>query len=96
MAKSLLRIQKKCNFTTGKHHKEKIMKIPTKITYIVYCINSFGEKYGLNSRQAYAYLKRFKGIEFLDECYEAEHLLSINDAVNDLSMLCKRNGGALG
>ena len=96
MAKSLLRIQKKCNFTTGKHHKEKIIKIPTKITYIVYCINSFGEKYGLYSRQAYAYLKRFKGIEFLDECYEADHLLSINDAVNDLSMLGKRNGGALG
>ena len=34
MAKNLFRIQKKCIFATGKHHKEKIMKIPTKITYI--------------------------------------------------------------
>ena len=96
MEKNLFCIWKKCIFAKGKQHKEKIMKIPTKITYIVYCINSFGEKYGLSSRQAYAYLKRHKGIEFLDECYEAEHLLSINDAVNDLSILCKRNGGALG
>lgn len=72
------------------------MDIPAKLTYIVYCINSFGERYGLTVRQAYSYLKRFKGIDFLDECYEAEHLLSINDAVNDLTVICKRNGGALG
>lgn len=45
-------------------------------------------------KQAYSYLKRFKGIAFLDECYEAEHQLSIKDAVNDLSIICHRNGGA--
>ena len=54
-----------------------------RMTYFVYCIKAF------------AYLNRFKGISFLDECYEAEHLLSIDDAVNDLFIICKRNGGAL-
>ena len=47
-------------------------------------------------KQAFAYLTRFKGISFLDECYEAEHQLSLEDAVNDLSIICKRNGGGLG
>ena len=32
---------------------------------------------------------------FLDECYEAEHLLSIEDAINDIAIICKNNGGQL-
>ena len=49
----------------------------------------------MNAKQAFAYLQRFKGLAFLEECYEAEHQLSIHDAVNDLSVICKRNGGGL-
>lgn len=70
--------------------------VQNKVTYIIYCINAFAEKYGLKSKQAFAYLQRFDGLAFLYECYEAEHQLSLNDAVNDLSIICKRNGGSLG
>lgn len=66
-----------------------------RMTYFIYCINAFAERYHLTPKQAFAYLHRFKGMEFLDECYEAEHQLSINDAVDDLTIICKRNGGAL-
>ena len=38
-------------------------------------------------------MKEYKGLEFLDECYEAEHTLSLDDAVEDLTIICKRNGG---
>ena len=37
-----------------------------------------------------------KGIRFLDEHYAAEHLLPIEDTLDDLVAVCKRNGGALG
>lgn len=66
-----------------------------RMTYFIYCINAFASKYNLAAKQAYLYLKRFKGLDFLKDCYEAEHQLSINDAVEDLSIICKRNGGAL-
>ena len=46
---------------------------------MIYCVSAFAGHFGLNFKQAYSYLKRFKGIAFLDECYEAEHQLSIND-----------------
>ena len=69
--------------------------VRNRMTYFAYCINAFAEHYHLSPKQAFAYLHRFKGLEFLDECYEAEHQLSIRDAVNDLSIICKRNGGAL-
>jgi hypothetical protein len=62
---------------------------------MVYCVSAFAKKYGLNNSQAFSYLGRFKGISFLDECYEAEHQLSILNAVDDLTIICHRNGGAL-
>lgn len=71
-------------------------QLQNRITYFIYCINSFAERYGLSSKQAFAYLHRYKGMAFLDECYEAEHRLSLNDAVNGLSIICKQNGGELG
>jgi len=66
-----------------------------RITYIIYCVSAFANRYGLSNKQAYSYLNRFKGLNFLDECYEAEHQLSISDAIDDLSVICHRNGGAL-
>ena len=66
-----------------------------KVTYIIYCVNAFAKRYELSAKQAFAYLRRFQGIKFLDECYEAEHQLSISDAVDDLYVICKRNGGQL-
>lgn len=70
-------------------------EIQYKVIYMVYCVSAFANHHGLNNKQAYSYLKRFKGIAFLDECYEAEHQLSISDAVSDLTIICNRNGGAL-
>ena len=68
--------------------------VRNRMTYMVYCVNAFAEQYHLSPKQAFAYLHRFKGLDFLDECYEAEHQLSIRDAVNDLAVICKRNGGS--
>ena len=55
----------------------------------------FGERYELQPRQAFSYLKRFGGLAFIDECYAAEHMLSLEDAVDDMSLICQRNGGGL-
>lgn len=66
-----------------------------KIDYSVVCINEFAKKKALSSKEAFLYLDQFAGIVFLEENYEAEHLLSIEDAVEDLELICKNNGGNL-
>ena len=71
-------------------------QLQNRVTYMIYCINAFADRYHLTAKQAFAYLMRFKGIAFLDECYEAEPQLLLEDAVNYLSFICKRNGGGLG
>ena len=59
------------------------------------CVRGFAKRFGLTLRNAFNYLMRFKGMQFLTDCYEAEHLLSIEDAVDDLILVCQRNGGKL-
>jgi hypothetical protein len=66
-----------------------------KVEYLVACIADFARKFNISNWQAYSYLHRFKGFSFLDECYEAEHTLSIDDAINDIMNICHRNGGKL-
>lgn len=66
-----------------------------KSAYIVTVIRKFAEHFGLSGREAYRYLNDFAGIAFLDDCYEAEHQLSFDDAIEDLCQVCQRNGGGL-
>lgn len=66
-----------------------------RIEYVITCVGAFAQKYNLSNPQAYAYLRRFTGIDFLLDCYAAEHTLSIDDAVSDLQTLCYRMGGRI-
>lgn len=69
--------------------------VTNKIKYVVCCVGAFAAKFSLTNSQAYAYLRRFSGIDFLIDCYAAEHTLSIEDAVNDLTVICSKKGGKL-
>lgn len=70
-------------------------QLKNKIEYIVVCISEFANRHRLSFRQAFNYLDFHKGIDFLDKCYEAEHQFSIEDAIDDLTEYCQRNGGLL-
>lgn len=65
------------------------------IGYVVAVINEFAKTYNLTVRQASNYLNRYGGLEFLIEHYEAEHLLSIEDSVEDLARVCRNHGGGV-
>ena len=66
------------------------------IVYVNCCVGAFANRFSLTLAQSYAYLRRFKGIDFLIDCYAAEHTLSREDAVDDIMLLCQKNGGRLG
>lgn len=70
-------------------------EIFNRIEYVVACVGAFAQRYNLSNMQAYAYLRRFTGIDFLLDCYAAEHTLSIDDAVSDLQVICQREGGKI-
>ena len=66
-----------------------------KLKYTIALIAEFADKFSIGKRQAYNYLKRFKGLEFLNTHYGVEHTQSFENTVEDLSIVCNRNGGKL-
>lgn len=70
-----------------------VREIQNRIAYTVICISEFALRFSMNQQEAYQHLKRYGGLSFLKDCYDAEHLLSIEDAVDDLALICEKNGG---
>ena len=61
------------------------------ITWTVAAISEFAKAKALSVKQAFNYLSLFKGMDFLEKHYGAEHLLSFDDTVEDLTAICQRN-----
>ena len=70
-------------------------EIRNRIEYIVVCVSEFAKRFKLSNQQAYSYLRRFTGIDFLNEFYEVEHTQSIESAVEDLQLYCYKRGGRI-
>ena len=66
-----------------------------KIGFTVACVNEFANRHKLSSKEAFQYLIRFKGIAFIKENYDVEHTLDFDTILDDLGILCKKNGGTL-
>ena len=65
------------------------------VGYVVALISEFAAFFGIQPRQAYAYLKRFKGLEHLERHYGVLHTQSFPDAVETMAEVCAHNGGQL-
>ncbi len=68
-------------------------ELKKKINYTVVCVNEFANRHRISSKEAFMYLYAHKGIEFIKENYDVEHTLSFDDAVDDLTIICRNNGG---
>lgn len=65
------------------------------INYVVVCVNEFARRHNLKIKDAFQFLFQYKAIEFLKENYDIEHTLSLDDALDDMLMICRKNGGIL-
>ena len=65
------------------------------IGYTVALVSEFANHFGVEPRQAYAYMKRYKGMEHLQQHYGILHTQSFPDTVEILAQVCAHNGGGL-
>lgn len=65
------------------------------IIFVVACVNAFADKHDLSVKDAFQYLFKYNGIKFLKENYEIEHTLSWDMIMEDLWILCGKNGGII-
>ncbi len=66
-----------------------------RLEYTIALITEFAAAHRITAQQAYLYLRQNKGLDFVDEFYDVEHTLSFDQAVEDLTIYCKRMGGNL-
>ena len=70
-------------------------KTKDRIEYFVACVTEFAKAFDLDADRSFDYLDKYRGMDFLMKCYEAEHTVSFPDAVSDLQKVCRKNGGHL-
>lgn len=80
--------------------RSKVAKIMSKtlkdrLDYLIALVSEFAAAHHLSLQQAYLYLQQYKGLDFADEFYDVEHTLSFDQAVEDITMYCKRMGGSI-
>lgn len=66
-----------------------------KINYTVACVSEFASRHNMKQKAAFQFLFKYKAIEFLKENYDIEHTLSFDEAVEDMLIICQKNGGVL-
>jgi hypothetical protein len=64
-----------------------------KISFISYIIPKFATDYKMGMQQAYQYLKKYGGLDFLMEHWWALHTDNDIWAVHDIYQVCRNNGG---
>lgn len=65
------------------------------IDYTLIAIYEFASRYHMDKVVATNYLKKYGGLDFLIECFEAEHTLSFDDWVDDMTTVCRQNGATI-
>lgn len=65
------------------------------LEYIIALVNEFAKKFSLTEKQAYRYIRMYKGVVFIEQNYGIIHTLDFNEAVDSIALYCRRNGGRL-
>lgn len=68
-------------------------EIKDKAEYTIALTNEFAKAHELTEQQAFRYLDRFRGIDFIIDHYGIAHTQSFYDMVVALGEICQRNGG---
>ncbi len=64
-----------------------------KVAFITFIVQMFAAAYKMSSPNAYRYLKKYGGWDFLNEHWWALHTDNEIYAVHDLYLVCRDNGG---
>jgi hypothetical protein len=64
-----------------------------RIAFVTFIIEEFASTYKMNGQEAYFYLKKYGGIDYIFKCWWALHVDNPYWAVRDIYKVCYKNGG---
>ncbi len=65
------------------------------IPFLTAAVQAFGQRFAMTRQAAFNYLHRHQGLAFLIEFYDVEHLQSMDETIDDLLIICQKNGGGM-
>ena len=65
------------------------------IPFLTACIQAFSRRFSMTRQAAFRFLYEHKGLAFLIEFYDVEHLQSMDETIDDVLIICQKNGGTL-
>jgi len=65
------------------------------VSTFVLCVHRFAVAHGLNDRQAWGYLDRYNGLDFFMHNAEIQLSLSMEELLEDLLLVTRKNGGSI-
>ena len=65
------------------------------IPFLTSAIQAFANRFSMTRQAAFRYLQQYKALAFLMEFYDVEHLQSMDDTIDDMLIVCRKNGGTL-
>ena len=65
------------------------------IPFLTSAIQAFANRFSMTRQTAFRYLQQYKALAFLMEFYDVEHLQSMDDTIDDMLIVCRKNGGTL-
>ena len=68
-------------------------EMQNKVVFMTYIITKFARAYKMNKANAYLYLKKYGGLDFMNECWWALHTDNPIWAVRSMYEVCRNNGG---
>jgi hypothetical protein len=66
-----------------------------KVSFITFIIPKFASGYKMNAQDAYLYLKKYGGINYLNEHWWALHTDNPYWAIRSMAKVCRNNGGGV-
>ena len=66
------------------------------IPFLTACIQAFGKRFDMTRQAAYRYLREHRGLEFLIEFYDVEHLQSMDETIDDAIRMAQKKARLFG
>ncbi len=66
-----------------------------KIDFLIALISEFANAYQLTTADAYAYIRKYGGVEFFEKHYDVLHTESFYWMTKDMAEYCRNHGGYL-
>lgn len=63
------------------------------VEFTIACVNEFAQRHGMTNVAAFRYLDSYKGLDYIVSGYESLRCQPLELTLEDLRVICRRNGG---